>query len=132
MRFRRTRLRMTNMTKVLRGLGPLMCPLMGLLALGAPLLAQPSEVWNGSSSATQHRAAPSSPGFLHPFVALLGLAAAGSASSNQVQAHPSTILGWDALRETSLCGSIWMVRDRWMSDRLAPRQQTSLASLLRC
>ena len=132
MRFRRTRLRVTNITKVLRGLGPLM----GLLALGAPLFAQPSAVWSGSSNAPERRLAmglaSDSSSFFHPLVTLLGLAVAGSAACNHVQAHPSTLLGWDALRGTSLCGSIWMVRDRWMGDHRPPRPQASLASLLRC
>lgn len=108
---------------MLRGLiplmRPLMCPLMGLLALGAPLLAEARADWRQSASASQRRLvsglATDSSRFFHPLAALFVLAAAGSASSNHVQAHPSTLLGWDALQRTSLGGSIWMVRDRWMA-----------------
>lgn len=95
--------------RLLRGLGPLM----GLLALGSPLFAEPA-IYGRVANASEHRLAAESSRFFHPLVTLLGLAAAASDSTNRVHAHPGAVLGWDALRWTSLRGSIWMVRDHWM------------------
>ena len=135
MRFRRKR-RTKLCTKMLRGLGPLM----GLLALSAPIFAEPLASWSRAANATERRMAkglatgqaPDSPRFFHPLVALLGLAAAGSSSFTHHEAHHRTILGWEALRETSLGGSIWMVRDRWMGGHRLAVHNSSLVSLLRC
>jgi hypothetical protein len=133
MRFRRTRLRI----KVLGGLGPLMGSLMGLLALGAPLFSEPLAAWSrcalanasgrASANTSELRLASDSSLFLHPLASLLRLAAAGSPSSIRVQGHRHAVLGWDALRCTSLGGSLWMVRDHLPTERRAPR-----ITLLRC
>jgi hypothetical protein len=127
MTFRRTRLRV----KILRGLGPLMGPLMGsvmgLLALGAPLFSEPLAAWsrcalaNASGNTSELRLVSDSSLFLHPLASLLRLAAAGSPSSSRVQGHRHAVLGWDALRCTSLGGSLWMVRDHLPTGRHAPR-----------
>jgi hypothetical protein len=131
MRFRRKRSSTRRLcTKVLRGLGPLM----GLLALSAPVFAEPLASWGSAANATERRLttglASDSARFFHPLVTLLRLVNAGSASGNHIQPHPSDMLGWDALRGTSLRGSIWMVRDRWMSR--PPELHPSFVSLLRC
>jgi hypothetical protein len=123
MRFRRARMRI----KVLGGLGPLMGSLVGLLALGAPLFSEPLAAWsrcalaNASGSTSELRLTSNASLFLHPLASLLRLAAAGSPSSNRVQGHRDAVLGWDALRFTSLCGSLWMVRDRLPVSYHAPR-----------
>ena len=107
-----------------------MAPLMGLLALGNPLFAEPLVVWGQPANASPHHVAAESSSFFHPLAALLGLAAAGAASASHVQTHPGAVLGWDALRWTSLRGSVWMVRDRWMG-RCA-RLCAPYSFLLRC
>ncbi len=103
---------------------------MGLLAISAPLFAEPLTAWNRAANATEHRLTTDSARFFHPLVTLLSLAVAGAASSHQVQAHPYAILGWEA--QTSLRGSIWMVRDRWMTDHHPSIRSLALISLLRC
>lgn len=111
---------------MLRGLGPLM----GLLAIGAPLFAEPLTAWHRAANATEQRLTTDSSRFFHPLVTLLSLAVAGAVSSHQAHAHPYTTLGWDA--QTSLRGSIWMVRDRWMTDFRPSPHSLALISLLRC
>src|SRR4051794_20068287 len=108
--------RRTIRTRLLRGLGPLM----GLLALGSPLFAEPA-MYGRIASASEHRLAAESARYLHPLVTLLSLAAAVSDSTSPSHPHLRALLGWDALRLTSLGGAIWMVRDRWMlRDALRP------------
>lgn len=107
---------------MLRGLGPLM----GLLALGAPLFSEPLAAWSrcalaNASGASELRLASNSSLFLHPLASLLRLAAGGSSSSNRVQGGRNAVLGWDALRSTSLRGSLWMVRDRLPVSDHVPR-----------
>ena len=140
MSFRRTLRR-----KVLRGLGPLM----GLLALGSPLFAEPAVAGvsaRQSATASERRLlrmslasamATDSSRFLHPLVTLLGLAAARSAASNalarNVQARPAAVLSWDALRGSSLGRSVWMVRDRRMVlEGIPSGLDAPYSSLLRC
>ena len=120
--------RRTIRIRLLRGLGPLM----GLLALGAPLFAEPA-MCGRVTSTSEHRLAADSARFLHPLVTLLSLAAAVSDSTGPAHAHPRTLLGWDALRFTALGGAIWMVRDRWMlRDDLRAGLDARDTFLLRC
>jgi hypothetical protein len=120
--------RRTIRIRLLRGLGPLM----GLLALGAPLFGEPA-ICGRVASASEHRLAADSARFFHPLVTLLSLVAAVSDSAGPVHARPQTVLGWDALRGTALGGSIWMVRDRWMlRDDLRAGLDAPDTFLLRC
>ncbi len=120
--------RRTIRTRLLRGLGPLM----GLLALGSPLFAEPA-VYGRLTSASEQRLAADSARFFHPLVTLLVLVTAVSDSANPAHARPQAVLGWDALRWTSLRGSIWMVRDRWMlRDDLRAGLDAPDMFLLRC
>jgi len=135
MSFRRTLRR-----KVLRGLGPLM----GLLALGAPLFADPaatSGVSAGPATTASERRllkmasaiATDSSRFLHPLVTLFGFAAVRSGGISSAQARLNAILSLDALRGTSLQGSIWMVRDRrFVQQRIPSGLDAPFSSLLRC
>jgi hypothetical protein len=129
MRFRRIKFRHTLRQRMLRGLGPLM----GLLALGAPLLAEPLAALGRcapacSGSASELRLASHSSLFLRPLASLLRLAAAGSSPASRIQQHRDAVLGWDALRDTSLGGSIWMVRH----GRGATASSPSMIAALRC
>lgn len=142
MSFRRTLRR-----KVLRGLGPLM----GLLALGSPMFAEPAASWlatRGASagpsvSASERRLlrmnlvtamasamTADSSRFLRT---LLGFAATRSGASLHVRTRPQALLGLDALRRTPLRGSVWMVRNPCMVlGGVATGIDAPYSSLLRC
>jgi hypothetical protein len=119
---------------------------MGLLALGSPLFAEPAALWGPTTAASERRLlkvslatamatamATDSSRFLHPLVTLLGLAAARSAASSQLQVRPTALLSWDALRGSSLGRSIWMVRDRrFVLQGIRSGLEAPYSSLLRC
>jgi hypothetical protein len=118
---------------------------MGLLALASPLFAEPaiSGFSAGQSATASERRllrmsmasamATDSSRFLHPLVTLLGFVTARSAAAHVVAARPTALLSFDALRHTSLAGSLWMVRNRrFVQQRIPSGLDAPYSSLLRC
>ncbi len=93
-------------------------PLLGLWALSAQIAADPGRQ---ISQAAQHRlSADALPNLFHPVVSLLILAAGHDANAAARANHSiHDALSFDALRQTSYRGSLWMVRSEPSIDLFA-------------